>query len=131
MLAAFRSLRPDIEGVPFSIKPQAGFLCDSQQRSRDTAQTLQLSRVAHISRDIDRVFPRGGEARGDVTGRSGRLAPRALGRAAITSSHTPRTRPPQRPQPPRQDLARQERGTRPLRHYRPAPAEGLLRYNFS
>lgn len=102
-----------------------------QQRARDAAAALELAGVADITGHVDRVFPRGGEAGGDVAGRSGRLAPRALGRAAPAALAAGRARPPtpQRAQLARQDATSQTRRIRPLRHHRSAPAARLLRHS--
>lgn len=119
----------DFEGVAIAVEPQAGSLRDPQQRSRDSAPSLELSGVAHIARDLDRIFSRGGEARGDVAG-SGRLAPRALRRAVPPVAPRPRA-PLQRPQLTRQDSSREARRVGPLRSHRSSPAARLLRYHFS
>lgn len=105
-----------------------------QQWSCDAASALQLSRVAHVPWHVDRVVPRGGEARGDVARRSGRLAPRALGRAplaALAAAAGPRAPAQERPQPPRQNAAGEARRIRPLRHHRSAATARLLRYRVS
>lgn len=136
MCAPLRAVRAAREGVPLAVQPQAGRMRHPQQRARDAAAALQLARVAHVAGHVDCLVARGGEARGDVAGRSGRLAPRALGRTPLpalppAAAAAALALPLQRAQPPRQDAAHKARGERPLRHNRSAAAARLLRHRVS
>lgn len=79
MFTSLRVVRARLESVTVTIKPQARRVRHPQQRSCDSSAAVQLAGIADVTGHVYRVFPRGGEARGDVAGRSGRLAPRALG----------------------------------------------------
>lgn len=128
MRPSFRSVRAAREGVAVAVEPQARSVRHPQQRARDAAAAFQLARIADLARNFDRVFPRGGETRGDVAGCSGRLAPRALrGAARPPLAASVRAAPPQRAQPARQDVAREARGDGPLRADRAAAAARVLR----
>lgn len=135
MFPAVRAVRSDLEGDAVAFEPQAGRVCDPQQRSHDAGAPVELSRVAHVAGHVDRVVPRGGEIRRDVAGRAGRLAPRALGRApraarlAVAAVVIARTSPAlERAQPTRQDAASATRRRYTLRHHRSAETARLLRY---
>lgn len=86
----------------------------SQQRARDADATIELARVVDVAGHVHRVVTRGGEAGGDVAGRAGRLAPRALGRVPLAahSAHpaaAPRSVALLRAESARQDAAHQAR----------------------
>lgn len=129
MRAPVRTVRAGVEGDAVAVEPQARSVRHPQQRSRDASAALQLARLAHVAGHVDRVVSRGGEARGDVAGRSGRLAPRALGRAPPAAPAARAPPPHQRALAARQNSAREARRARPLRHHRSAETARLLRYS--
>lgn len=107
-------VRPDRKGVAVAVEPQAGRMRHSQQRARDADATIELTRLVDVSGHVHRIVTRGGEAGGDVAGRSGRLAPRAIGRVPLAAhSFHPATAPRSlallRAEFARQDTARQTR----------------------
>lgn len=83
-----RFVRTDRKGIAVAVEPQAGRMRHSQQRTRDADSTIELARLFDIAGHVHRVVTRGGEAGGDVAGRAGRLAPRALGRVPLTAHST-------------------------------------------
>lgn len=70
MLTSFRLVCPGIESLKIALKPQAWCLRHPQQWTRNTVEALQLPGIADVIGHVYRVFPRGGEARSDVAGRS-------------------------------------------------------------
>lgn len=137
MRSPLRSICADIQSIEISVEPQAGRVRHPQQRSCDAAAAVQLAGVTHIAGHFDSIVSRGGEARGYVAGRAGRLAPRALGRAPLPALLHLAAHPASRPLPlrrtqlARQNAAHQARRARPLRHYRSAASARLLRYHIS
>lgn len=82
MRASLRAIRADREGVQVAVEQKAGRVRDPQQRAGDAREALQFTRVADVPRHFGGFVARGGEARHGVARCSGRLASRAVGRAA-------------------------------------------------
>lgn len=84
--SSVRFVRSDRKGVAVAVEPKAGRMRHPQQRARDADAPVELARVADVPGHVDCVVTCGGEAGGDVAGRSGRLASRALGRVPFTAN---------------------------------------------